>query len=1632
MAIDFIAEDEGIDFQEEAQAPSQESLGITRSGMERYAQQFDAGFREPYGGPEVGETAMQRLGKVILGPEIPRVESPSNDLIPSAAAAAFNLVGGAANFVRSPLGGLAAGSAAIPGGPMALSALFGADMAKTGGEQLGTASVTGDRQLGLEGAGALTMAALPAAHVGTGAMNRFVPERALAGAMDASPLMLDRPGLSLVDRAAIENSRLPDRPPAALPAPTAAETSALIDQAIKERQTGLVVPGELPAIEKLKRQFEDQIIPGEEIRRVENRPEGAQGGQISFAADADAGAIPSARQAAQRALPDAFRQFAAEEAAAGRPIELREGEYRYQPLSAMSGRLNQAQRRAALEAGLTAEQPPIQDISKSQPEVRVSTSGQPLSKLQRERLSNAINRGASPETIHNILRTTKGGDVFLNVDEVGNVTKPSNVETKGVPNALQPETTQPVRDVREKPIEGAREVPTEVAGSKADVGRGKVQATPEMTLAADIAKADGPTFTSLITDSRGRPDVTGAAYRVGDSVTFLEQLNQLLEGRKMAQQQLGESRASGNLDMALSTKGQFFREAVERATKSGSAEAGMGSATLDYRTNPKVAEWLVKNGKEIGLSEDAIAPIRESLAKPEPPNLITRLESLKFKGVGGGVGANPFPEIGKAVWNTGIDVAIASVKAGRKIGEAVDAAISHLKKNARGFDEAKVRSYLSDLLTKEGESVPITAKAAVGAPVSTATKPNLNAVYKIFEPAPRQRRSVGQVLKDTRESIRTGLSSKFRPLDKLADDISAAYGSTVKRIAGTFEALKGSTGRSEAEVYRFDNDVSRAVKGKEKDFNAYMFLRRSLDRLNMDLADIQKAQAGTEVKTLNRRAVAGYTIPQLESNLAALEAKLGPEVKATFEKAADQYQQHMDKALRWQVESGRMSAEVYDSIKAGNQFYAPFKVLKYLEESNRPAGTGKRIDTPAEYTKAMEGIEDPNFKLGDMLAAGRMGLRVSRILSDKHAAMRTMADLAPFDVEGKFIQRLKEGTEAPAGSEAVNVFESGKQVRYAVPKEVAEAVQLFDTQGTGLVETIFRGGAVPFRAGATAWNIPFQVSNLMADIPRSVLVARTGFRGNPVDLVRLPFDYVHSVYASLMGDVVSPITGLKPPKLFLDFLDSGAAGTTMQEAFTPGALRFHQSSRLAQGTKLGKTVLRTIPQIATAIEQSTKIFGVMRAMRMSGQESGAALYKNGKDLLTEVRRFSGSPDFGRIGKWTDAYRLNVMVPFLNARIQGTVADLGRLSGRDGAKTAAATWTKLGLAIGVPTAALYALNNSDEYAEDYAKIPEKEKQNYWHFPKDSFVTLDNGEKIRDYWRIPKRESGKWVANLTESSLDFARHTNPEQAGRWLKSLIEDVSPVNVQGNSLQERGESVVAGLNPLLKAPLEVVTGRDLYRHRDVVPQSMQKASPENQFTDRTPEAFKRLAEAMPDVAPEVLRSPIMLENMTRNLTAGLFTQFLPGRPVEGRSELENNPMLKRFQAALYTDEREVRQEIEALQRESADTYLDRHRGAEKILKDNKSAPLKDILVSAARSPGADVRLLQHTVDLYVAEKAGITGPERQLLALPITQRAQFIARRLEGASAETRKEIILNFARKRILTEGVAEELARQMTPQK
>jgi hypothetical protein len=91
--------------------------------------------------------------------------------------------------------------------------------------------------------------------------------------------------------------------------------------------------------------------------------------------------------------------------------------------------------------------------------------------------------------------------------------------------------------------------------------------------------------------------------------------------------------------------------------------------------------------------------------------------------------------------------------------------------------------------------------------------------------------------------------------------------------------------------------------------------------------------------------------------------------------------------------------------------------------------------------------------------------------------------------------------------------------------------------------------------------------------------------------------------------------------------------------------------------------------------------------------------------------------------------------------------------------------------------------------------------------------------------------------------------------------------------------------------------------------------------------------------------------------------------------------------------------------------------------------PVQEAVHRAITKGGNDPSLIQRTVDLWQAEHSGITGAEKQILHLPVEQRGQIIAKRLQGLTPEQQGELLIDYTKKRIITRGVLEVIGETMS---
>lgn len=848
------------------------------------------------------------------------------------------------------------------------------------------------------------------------------------------------------------------------------------------------------------------------------------------------------------------------------------------------------------------------------------------------------------------------------------------------------------------------------------------------------------------------------------------------------------------------------------------------------------------------------------------------------------------------------------------------------------------------------------------------------------------------------EKARTQLSSEFTPVRSAEATLreGAELPKATHDIARKLELVAGAGAKAKADVLELQKQVVEPLGKDWMEFEKYAALKRIEDRLTVD------AEA---------RKVSTWTADEAKAGLEGLRKSIGDERYARVQEVGQKYQALMDASLKLQVESGRMEPALYDTIKGMNQWYAPFEVVKYLTDDSHPGGTGRPIATRAELTKAIQGIESPDFRIGSIIRKSAEQIERSRIYAEKNRAMLAVGDVAALDKKGEFFRPHAAGQRLEPGWMAINYFKGGIETSLAVPESIHKAIQGMNrTEADLSMKALWQAGRTTLRWGATTANAYFNIRNLFfADLPRAALVSYYGIRG-PKDIINFPLDYGYSFFTSLRGNFGAP------NDLYMEWLRSGAANSTMQRQLTPDAfkeaLKLPPKSAMERMGRMAKQTLNAVPDLASAFEETAKITGLRRAYRLEAIDTLPAAQRQAKldEIATEIRNYSGSPDFARRGAALD---LNLIFMFFNARIQGVTSDLARLGGATGGKQAAAAYARL-LPVATAATALHMINSSDDERENFAQVPQYERDKYFMIPRHNpdgtraYFNTDNGDLVADYWRIPKREITQMIGNTAESMVDFASERDPAALKDFAADMLVSILPVNVSGDTIAQRVESGFASMNPAIKAPIEYATGRDMYRHRDTVPMWLDRASPEEQYKPDTPGIYVKLGELTG-------QPPMKIQQLVESMTGGITKQFnpaMPGRDVPGPD----------FPMAMFMRSEQVNRDAEwnavrEAQTKQADEAAKRRREALHEIERIESAPADQKGLMFGEISKRDPKLAKRVMEMYKDRARGITPMDDAIESLSPEERAAYIAARMRGMKAADQGRFLMEMGRKGLLT---------------
>jgi len=558
----------------------------------------------------------------------------------------------------------------------------------------------------------------------------------------------------------------------------------------------------------------------------------------------------------------------------------------------------------------------------------------------------------------------------------------------------------------------------------------------------------------------------------------------------------------------------------------------------------------------------------------------------------------------------------------------------------------------------------------------------------------------------------------------------------------------------------------------------------------------------------------------------------------TYEPFAKVVNQYSQKLLDYSTESGLISKETADMLKARYPDYVPFqRVFNELEKADFDYGS-KGIANLSKQTivQKIEGseraIESP---IESLLAKTNDAFKQG----EKNIAGKMLAGYESLPNNPFGLTELKAGDKS---LHTISFIDNGVKRTFATLPEVANAAKALNVQQMNIVGKIF---ALPVRVaklGITGINPSFISANLARDTVGAFINSDKGLRTS----IANPVNFVRTLFSALAHD-----------DLYKQMIRAGGGGTSFD-------LYRNQVTKTVKDIRATRTparaILHTVTHPSQLLRAMENIVGRSEEFGRLQQFRGTKEAVKGKLGPTEaaiegarMAREAGV-NFARRGEYGNV--MGNMWLYLNANIQGTRTFLRALKDKP-----VQTTTKLVVAGFMPMAAATAWNLSDpERRKIYEDIPDFEKENNIIVIPPNATQDKNGK-----WnviKIPVSQNINNLLNMVRRPMEAAHGMDPVGFGEMAKSLIGTVSPV------APDKG-SILSSLTPqAIKPSIEAATNQNLFTGFKQVPPSLERL-PEDKQVKKDTSATAR------QIAGQLGVSPIKVQEFIKGTFGGSGVQVL-------------------------------------------------------------------------------------------------------------------------------------------------------------
>jgi hypothetical protein len=640
------------------------------------------------------------------------------------------------------------------------------------------------------------------------------------------------------------------------------------------------------------------------------------------------------------------------------------------------------------------------------------------------------------------------------------------------------------------------------------------------------------------------------------------------------------------------------------------------------------------------------------------------------------------------------------------------------------------------------------------------------------------------------------------------DAISALRSEVVDRQADVKRALKGigandairrlvlrqGSGAEAARQFRVaEKSITDVLPTRDRElFKYYLHAMRVVEATQV------QAERGIELKS-------PMSAEDAKRFLNDDFVKLPQEQQDAVMGAAKKYWGVMREQLDALYAEGLIGKEGYEAIATKHQFYSPRRFVEFIDPQTIKPNGEMRHDS---------GVDALDKGSESAMAADPMYLMAHVITRTQNRLFRNRANKALYDTaiaspENSVVRVLGEKENPNRTEGSVSVFIDGKEVRMAMPKELA-------AEWDGLPPALSRNmaeflqwafGTKVLKTLATGANPEFAISNLPRDAMYAWFTSGQYSSVLPKALGQLFLDYKRSIRDSITRSGA-----------YIDYVKEGGG---MDFLTTQGMTR---KPGIEGGHRLARKIGDILAWAGETSEIATRLAVRNRAIR-NGLSPEEATYV-ARNML----------DFSQGGTFAKA--ADNVIPYLNAAIQGTRG--GFRAFKENPKVASFKAAQL-IAIGYGLAQVAATFTP----ELWDSINAREKASKWIIPLPWTRKDKEGNDRHAYIAIPKDQFQQVFAAIGQSFVDGVRG-NP-----WKPQVFDSLmSTIPVEASSL----------VPPIMNAYFAYAENYDTWTKENVW-QGYEDISPSKEQSWQTPEIAVDIAELASRMGVEI--SPERLATAT-------------------------------------------------------------------------------------------------------------------------------------------------------------------------